>query len=195
MASSKNNIRLGGFKAYYGTQYLGQCSQDGLTFNRNGNRYDVMTALSGEGVFKSFSTGEHAEIELELLEFDKFLLERVLGGVKGWNTNTTDGAEGIITGGYSPGVELRPKPLLIYPTYVDANNQPLTADINNDFCLGIFQAVPNLENEINFAPTEETRFPISFIGQYDVTRPEGQQVWFIGAVTAPTDSVPLIVSV
>jgi hypothetical protein len=194
MASSKDNIRLGGFKVYFGTQYLGQCSQDGLTFNRNGNRYDVMTALTGEGVFKSFSTGEHAEIELELLEFDKDMLSKVLGAVDSFDTDPTDGAEGTITGGYSPGVELRPKPLLVYPTYVDSNNQPLTADINNDFCLGMFAAVPNLENEIVISPTEETSFPISFIGQYDVTRPEGQQVWFIGAVTAPTDSVPVIVS-
>jgi hypothetical protein len=195
MASTKDNIKLGGFKVYYGTQYLGQCSQDGLTFNRNGNRYDVMTALTGEGVFKSFSTGEHAEIELELLEFDKDLLVKVLGAVKGFNTNPTDGADGIITAGYSPGVELRPLPLLCYPTYVDNNNQPLTAGINNDFCLGIFQAVPNLENEIVISPTEETSFPISFIGQYDVTRPEGQQVWFIGAVTAPANSVPVIASI
>jgi hypothetical protein len=195
MASSKDNIRLGGFKAYYGTQYLGQTGQDGLTFNRNGNRYDVMTALAGEGVFKSFSTGEHAEIELELLEFDKDLLSKVLGAVNSFNTNPADGADGVITGGYSPGVELRPKPFFAYPTFVDANNQPLTADANNDFAIIMFAAVPNLENEIVVSPTEETKFPISFIGQYDVTRPEGQQVWAIGAVTAPTNSVPVITSV
>jgi hypothetical protein len=46
MASSKNNIRLGGFKAYYGVDYLGQCSQDGITFSRNGNRVDINSALS-----------------------------------------------------------------------------------------------------------------------------------------------------
>jgi hypothetical protein len=193
MASSKENIRLGGFKAYYGTQYLGQCAQEGVTFNRNGNRYDVMSALTGEGVLKSFSTGEHAELELELLEFDKDMLSKVLGAVDSFDTDPTDGAEGIITGGYSPGVELRPLPLFVYPTYVDNNNQPLTADINNDFCIVVFAASPNLENEIIISPTEETTFPISFIAQYDENRPEGQKVWAIGAVSAPADSVPVIV--
>lgn len=195
MASTKDNIRLGGFKLYYGTQYLGQCAQDGLTFTRNGNRIDVMSALSGEGIVKSFGGGDSAEIEVELLEFDKFMLQQVLGAVKGFNTSNSDGSAGKITGGYSPGIELRPKPLLAYPTFVDANNQPLTADINNQFCLGLVSAVPNLENETLFSPTEETTFPITFIGQYDFTRPEGQQVWFIGAVTAPSDSVPVIVSI
>lgn len=194
MASSKKNIRLGGFKLYYGVRYLGQCSQDGLTLKRNGNRYDVKTAVTGEGVFKSFSLGETAEMEVELLEFDKDMLAEVLGAVDGFNTDPNDGAEGVITGGYSPGVELIARPLLAFPTYVDENNQPLAADINNDFCIGMYSAVPNLENEIVISPTEETSFPISFIGQYDVTRPEGQQVWFIGAVTAPTESVPVIVS-
>lgn len=194
MASTKDNIRLGGFKIYYGTQYLGQTAQEGLQFMRNGHRIDIVSALSGEGIIKSFSGGEHVEMELELLEFDKDMLAKVLGAVQGFDTDPTNGAEGTITAGYSPGVELRPKPLLVYPTFVDSNNQPLTADANNEFCFGLFQAVPNLENEITISPTEETSFPISFIGQYDFTRPEGQQVWFIGAVTAPSDSVPVIVS-
>jgi hypothetical protein len=192
MATSKDNIRLGGFKAYYGTLYLGQCSQDGVTINRNGNAYDVMTALTGEGIFKTFSTGESVEIDLTLLEFDKYLLEQVLGAIDGHGTDPNNAMTGKLTAGYSPGIEIRPKPLLIYPTYVDANNQPYEANANNQFCFGLISARPGMENEIMISPTEETSFPITFVGQYDTTRPEGQRVWFAGAVTAPANSIPII---
>lgn len=192
--SSKDNIRLGGFKAYFGTRYLGQCHQDGVTINRNGNPYDVMTALTGEGIFKTFSTGESVEVDLTLLEFDKDLLAEVLGAVQGFDTSSSDADTGKITAGYSPGVEVRPKPLWIFPTFVDENNQPYAADANNEFCFCLVAARPGMENEIAISPTEETSFPITFVGQYDDTRPEGQRVWVIGPVSAAADSVPTITS-
>lgn len=194
MASSKDNIRLGGFKAYYGTRYLGQCSQDGITINRNGNAYDVKTALTGEGIFKTFSTGEHIEVELTLLEWDKSTLSIVLGAVKEWDTDPNDASAGTLSAGFSPGIEIRPRPLLIYPTFVDANNVPLNADATNGYAVGLVLARPSLENEIMISPVEESSFPVTFVGMYDTNRPEGQQVWFTGAETAPTESVPLITS-
>lgn len=192
MASTKANIRLGGFKVYYGTLYLGFTSQDGITFNRNGNKYDVMSAISGMGIVKSFSQGETITADVELQEFDKNLLSQVLGAVNSFNVDSNDGTAGVITGGYSPGVEFTQKPLICYPTYVDENNQPYAADINNNFAFGLVAATPSSENEIVISPTQETVFPISFTGEYDLTRPEGQRVWFIGAVSAPADSIPTI---
>lgn len=194
MASSKDNVRLGGFKAYFGTQYLGECSADGVTISRNGNAIDVMTALTGAGIFKTFSSGETAEISLELEEFDKYVLGQILGAVKTWNTSSSDATAGTLAAGYSPGVEAPAKPLYIYPTFVDSSNVPFPADNTNKFCFGFVLASPTMENEFTISPTEETKFPITFKALTDTSRAEGQRVWFCGAVTNPANSVPTISS-
>ena len=175
---------------------MGECAADGVTLSINDNVIDISTALTGAGILQSFSGGTTGEASLTLLEFDKHILKDVLGAVKGWNTSASDGAAGGITGGYSPGVIIQSKPLFIYPTFIDpGTNEPFAADITNKYAFGFVWATPNAENEMMVSPSEATSFPITFKAQYDNTRPEGQKLFFMGAVSAPAASVMIITSI
>lgn len=178
MASSVDNIKLAGGTVYYGTDNIGQISEDGISVALNGNLVEVFTAESGTTPIKAFSSGDTVEVTLTFRELDKYILAKALGTVKDTATSSSDGGAGTLSAGREAGYKLATKALTIYPHFVnESTGEPLSDTVSNVWAFRVHKAYTNLETEFLFSPSETVAPEIVFKGIYDTTKSNGNRLW------------------